>query len=745
MNRAADSLEPQNVSARPADPGVEGKFVCPFCGGVSEDPVGPCPRCTMENTPVTRQATKARIGPWYVLQSRNPSAPGMRYSTLLTLVRKGQVTPRSVVRGPTTYQLWKFAARVKGLSREFGLCYSCAREIERDSRICKHCSRPQEPPANPDLLLEVHQPRSGHSPVNAQTPIFKEIPSSTSTSQATLIEGSDVSTDSRPDRPPVPSMPVSPLMPPPAKTPLPAPAAPMPTQSEPTGAPIASSPATSVSSPVEPVATMAVAPVEPPIAAATTSAGPSPGPSPIASAGPSLLPEPAVETTRISPAPAQSSAQAQSSARAQSSAPAQSSGPAPSSAPAHSSIEAQSSTPADRKGDDYPELKISPAAPTGPRMNAGAALANPAAPLAHSDDPPPLEMSSRFTAPDTAAGEAARNRNRPPPMEDPILSAHDLAVAFRLQFDPAQANQPAKPPTPKPSSGAMKTVAAAASFLILGGAVAYYWPSIRPFLQPVDHVTSSQDSPERPGISDSAPPSGATGNGGLMTGSTGAPVSPSDASAAGIAGSASGYPPGATPPTDNLATPATPAMAPPPMATPAVGAGTSNSSTFGQSPIVPGAGQTAQPWNAAAIAGQAAGAATAQLPGVPRASADASASAQPGAVPAGLADQSSQSAAVGPAVPAPVSATVDPTNPDGAPEAQQPVGDLGAPSPPTPPSEIDLQIERARKLYGAALDAEARGDYRSAVLSYEEIEKLPREAWPSDVQIRLGFARQQSR
>src|SRR5262245_17436356 len=97
------------------------KQCCPYCGAiVSADVAGqPCPRCTMEDTPATRSATKARIGPWYVLQSRNPAAPGMKWTTLLQLVEKGQVTPRSVVRGPTTHQLWRFAAHVKGLSREF--------------------------------------------------------------------------------------------------------------------------------------------------------------------------------------------------------------------------------------------------------------------------------------------------------------------------------------------------------------------------------------------------------------------------------------------------------------------------------------------------------------------------------------------------------------------------------------------------------------------------------------------------
>jgi len=125
---------------------LTGKHVCPYCGHAYPGGPEPCPRCTMEDSPATRQATKARIGPWYVLQTRNPAAPGMKYATMLALINKGQITPRSVVRGPTTHQLWRFAAHVRGISREFGLCYSCGGSIERTSSLCPHCQRSQEPP-----------------------------------------------------------------------------------------------------------------------------------------------------------------------------------------------------------------------------------------------------------------------------------------------------------------------------------------------------------------------------------------------------------------------------------------------------------------------------------------------------------------------------------------------------------------------------------------------------------------------
>jgi hypothetical protein len=154
--------------------GLEGKQACPFCGAVSERSAGPCPRCGMENTPEARKATKVRIGPWYVLQARNPAAPGMRFDTLITFVRKGRVRARSVVRGPTTHQLWRFAAHVKGLSREFGLCFSCGSAIETTANICPQCNRLQEPPINPDVLLEAEDapPR----PAAASPVVYRELP-----------------------------------------------------------------------------------------------------------------------------------------------------------------------------------------------------------------------------------------------------------------------------------------------------------------------------------------------------------------------------------------------------------------------------------------------------------------------------------------------------------------------------------------------------------------------------------------
>lgn len=176
MSRATDSVVNEAAASSPRS--STGKAVCPYCGAVNERSSAPCPRCTMEDTPATRAATKARIGPWYILQSRNPSAPGMKWSTLLSLVNRGQVTPRSIVRGPTTHQLWRFAGNVKGLSRELGLCYSCGLEIAKTANQCPHCDRLQEPPINPDALLEVREPAPRAATVQREIRSAEDLPES---------------------------------------------------------------------------------------------------------------------------------------------------------------------------------------------------------------------------------------------------------------------------------------------------------------------------------------------------------------------------------------------------------------------------------------------------------------------------------------------------------------------------------------------------------------------------------------
>jgi hypothetical protein len=44
--------------------------------------------------------------------------------------------------------MWTFASRVKGLSREFGLCWYCGEGIETTAETCNRCSHSQVPPSD---------------------------------------------------------------------------------------------------------------------------------------------------------------------------------------------------------------------------------------------------------------------------------------------------------------------------------------------------------------------------------------------------------------------------------------------------------------------------------------------------------------------------------------------------------------------------------------------------------------------
>jgi hypothetical protein len=145
--------------------------VCPFCANTRSDSVGPCPRCTMEDTPATRRSTSERIGPWFVLQKRNPTAPGLRFSVLIMLARRGHVTQRSIVRGPTTQQFWRLASEVKGLSRVFGICWSCQGSVGQEAGKCVACGKPQDPPSDADTFIE------NLDASVAPIPVMREVPS----------------------------------------------------------------------------------------------------------------------------------------------------------------------------------------------------------------------------------------------------------------------------------------------------------------------------------------------------------------------------------------------------------------------------------------------------------------------------------------------------------------------------------------------------------------------------------------
>jgi hypothetical protein len=113
-------------------------ILCPYCG--HKQPLAPaCRECRGRFDAWSLQATQNDMGPWFVRNSARPHFVGCSYATLLALVRAGEVGRDTVVRGPSTRQLWTVARRAAGLAHLFGRCHACQGPVTIESPVCGDC------------------------------------------------------------------------------------------------------------------------------------------------------------------------------------------------------------------------------------------------------------------------------------------------------------------------------------------------------------------------------------------------------------------------------------------------------------------------------------------------------------------------------------------------------------------------------------------------------------------------------
>lgn len=113
---------------------------CPFCGHLLSAQAQRCEACKMAVDDRTVAGLSRLLGPWFVLDPNAPSAPGLNWEKFLAHIQKGRVTPQSVVRGPTTLGLWRFAADTPLVATQFGRCWSCHQQLpDINARHCPHC------------------------------------------------------------------------------------------------------------------------------------------------------------------------------------------------------------------------------------------------------------------------------------------------------------------------------------------------------------------------------------------------------------------------------------------------------------------------------------------------------------------------------------------------------------------------------------------------------------------------------
>lgn len=113
-------------------------MICPYCGTLQK--AGPqCAACGGLSEPLSRKATQAAMGPWYIRDPRQPFRPGCSYPTLVQLIENGQVGPTTILRGPSTHQFWNVARRIPGVAHLVGYCHNCSGKVEPGISSCPHC------------------------------------------------------------------------------------------------------------------------------------------------------------------------------------------------------------------------------------------------------------------------------------------------------------------------------------------------------------------------------------------------------------------------------------------------------------------------------------------------------------------------------------------------------------------------------------------------------------------------------
>lgn len=79
------------------------------------------------------------MGPWFVRNVRQPFLPGCSYETLVRLAGSGALRPTTIMRGPTTRQLWAAARRVPCVAHLVGYCHACNAKVPDGVDACPSC------------------------------------------------------------------------------------------------------------------------------------------------------------------------------------------------------------------------------------------------------------------------------------------------------------------------------------------------------------------------------------------------------------------------------------------------------------------------------------------------------------------------------------------------------------------------------------------------------------------------------
>ncbi len=114
-------------------------MLCPYCGH-TQKPAERCGACGGLFERLSRMATQISMGPWYIRDKNRPFRPGCSYQALTKLIKTGQVTATTILRGPTTRQFWSVARNIAGVAHLVGYCHRCRNQVEPGLVACPDCA-----------------------------------------------------------------------------------------------------------------------------------------------------------------------------------------------------------------------------------------------------------------------------------------------------------------------------------------------------------------------------------------------------------------------------------------------------------------------------------------------------------------------------------------------------------------------------------------------------------------------------
>ncbi len=113
--------------------------ICPICGDAQNE-TSICVRCGTSLEKDSLLIAEGTIGPWWVREDDKSFHPGMTYDHLADLAKKGKIQRHSLLRGPTTRQLWTVARYVPGIAHLLERCHQCGEHVRIKERSCPKCN-----------------------------------------------------------------------------------------------------------------------------------------------------------------------------------------------------------------------------------------------------------------------------------------------------------------------------------------------------------------------------------------------------------------------------------------------------------------------------------------------------------------------------------------------------------------------------------------------------------------------------